>query len=291
MACALNIMISVRLLLSCSQAAKAAADPSTTYTLTVAGQKYTLYTHSYLGFGQEQARSRYNALLKGPAVEDPCFNKGYNVAVRAPNAVDQQYDQYAGRTAGDFSGGGNYSACSAAMDDLFTEINPALKLVAKCTAPPCAFGGVHQPRFWEGGKEASSMVLFENFFHSSNALNMPSGPGSSVTVEDFVTTGSKWCSLDWSFVSKTGDMGSKQHGIYSKMEDEKEKKMCFSMAYMASFLRALGMPQKYSMAIMGDIRDTPIGNADMRINSCTAHTYTYTYTHIHHTYITQFFML
>jgi len=171
------------------------------------------------------------------------------------------------------------------MDDLFTEVNPVLKLVAKCKTPPCAFGGVHQPRFWEGGKEASSMVLFENFFHSSNALNMPSGPGSSVTVEDFVTTGSKWCSLDWSFVSKTGDMGSKQHGIYSKMEDEKEKKMCFSMAYMASFLRALGMPQKYSMAIMGDIRDTPIGNADMRINSCTAHSYTYTYTHIH-TYTT-----
>jgi len=167
------------------QAAEAAPDPATTYTLAVAGSKYVLYTHSYLGFGQEQARSRYNSLLTGPAVEDPCFQKGYSVARRAPDAVDKLYDQYAGRSEGDFVGGGNFSACAAGMEELFTEVNPALKLAATCAVPPCAFGGVHQPRFWEGGKLASSLVLFENFFHSSNALNMRAGTGSAVTIDEF----------------------------------------------------------------------------------------------------------
>ena len=68
-------------------AAREPADPSTTYTLDVGGHKYVLYTHSYLGFGQEQARSRYNALLTGPAREDPCFNKGYNMPARAAGVL------------------------------------------------------------------------------------------------------------------------------------------------------------------------------------------------------------
>ena len=135
-------------------AALVAADPTTTFVLQVAGQKYTLYTHSYLGFGQEQARSRYNSLLKGPGLEDPCFNKGYSVGARSADTVDKRYDQYSGRTEGDFTGGGNFTACSAAIDELFMQVDPALKLSATCAAPPCAFGGVHQPRFWEVGNGA-----------------------------------------------------------------------------------------------------------------------------------------
>ena len=34
--------------------------------------------------------------------------------------------------------------------------------------------------------------------------------GSSVTIGDMETLGSKWCSLDWSFVEKTGDEGTSQ---------------------------------------------------------------------------------
>ena len=100
----------------------AAQESADTYTLEVAGHKYVLYTHSYLGFGQEQARSRYNSLLTGPEREDPCFNKGYNMPPRVSNG-DTRYDQYSGRKQGDFKGGGNFSACSAAVDELFTQVD------------------------------------------------------------------------------------------------------------------------------------------------------------------------
>ena len=38
------------------------------------------------------------------------------------------------------------------------------------------------------------------------------------------------------------------------MEDEKEKKMCFSMAYIAAFLGNLNIPRTYPMTILGDIQ-------------------------------------
>ena len=208
-------------------AARERADPSTTYTLDVGGHKYVLYTHSYLGFGQEQARSRYNALLTGPAREDPCFNKGYNMPARAAGDGDKRYDQYAGRPQGDFTGGGNFSACSDAVDELFTQVDPALKLAATCARPPCAFGGVHQPRFWEGGDTASSMVLFENFFHTSNALGMPSGPSASVSLADFEALGSKWCALDWSFVEQTGD-GARPRTAHTPRWRTRRRRKCAS---------------------------------------------------------------
>jgi hypothetical protein len=149
----------------------------------------------------------------------------------------------------------------------FNQVDPTLKLAAQCAKPPCSFGGVYQPRFWEDGGAGSSIVLFENFFHTSHALGMSSGPGvyvgvgyvcplgpvpayvksavlvcvcvcvcvcahtalthithspthmcihvyictgSSVSIADLETLGSKWCSLDWSFVEKTGDEGTSQ---------------------------------------------------------------------------------
>jgi hypothetical protein len=45
-----------------------------------------------------------------------------------------------------------------------------------------------------------------------------------------------------------------QHATYPNMEDEKEKKMCFSMAYIASFLSNLDIPRTFPMTILGDIQ-------------------------------------
>ena len=237
----------------------ATADPSTTHQVDLAGRTYTLYTHSYLGFGQEQARSRYNMLLKGKDVEDPCFNQGYAVGPREASSADLRSDQYAGRPAGDLHGTGNFSACTAAIDQLFAEVNPALRLEAKCAIPPCAFGGVHQPRFWtRTGQKASSLVLFENFFHSANALNIPVGPQTSVKIASFADAGQQWCSQPWGHVEKAGDAKSPQHAAFPKMELDKPLKMCFSMAFIVAFLKALGIPSDHEMTVIGDVNQTPI---------------------------------
>ena len=51
-------------------------------SLYTTGEKFTLYTHSYLGFGAERARESLNELLltekalKDKEVQDPCLNQG-----------------------------------------------------------------------------------------------------------------------------------------------------------------------------------------------------------------------
>jgi hypothetical protein len=79
--------------------------------------------------------------------------------------------------------------------------------------------------------------------------------------------GAKWCSLPWSLVEKTGDGGSPEHAAYPHMEEDKERKMCFSMAYMTSFLTFLGIPRKFPMTIMGDIQSTPLGDGPFTLSS------------------------
>ncbi len=58
-----------------------------------------------------------------------------------------------------------------------------------------------------------------------------------------------------------------QHATYPNMEDEKEKKMCFSMAYIASFLSNLDIPRTFPMTILGDIQKVRTNfNRDLEID-------------------------
>eukprot|EP00960_Hanusia_phi_P043663 756188-Hanusia_phi.AAC.2 len=150
----------------------------TTYQLHLDGQTYKLYVHSYLGFGQEQARHKYNEMIT--AEQDPCFPAGYIKDSTLKN------DEYAGRTNGPVIGTGNFSQCKRNVDRLF-------KSNEACNTPPCSFAGVHQPRFWQS-KQSRGIVLFENFFHSSRALSMPNME-TGITVDSFLVEGSKFCSL------------------------------------------------------------------------------------------------
>ena len=49
------------------------------FTFRLDSESYTLYTHSYLGYGLEQAREKVNDILSKDAngtVKDPCLNNG-----------------------------------------------------------------------------------------------------------------------------------------------------------------------------------------------------------------------
>eukprot|EP01035_Chromulina_nebulosa_P025267 gene25267-32971_t len=54
------------------------------FSFTIEKDTYHLYTHSYLGYGAEQAREQLNHLLLTPpettTVQDPCLNKGFTRA-------------------------------------------------------------------------------------------------------------------------------------------------------------------------------------------------------------------
>ena len=127
--------------------------------VSAGGASYSLYTHSYLGYGQDAARARYNELL--PTSTDPCFPKNYSKS-------QPSTDPYDGRDG--VLGAGNYSQCTQKIE---TELFPPVV----CTDAPCSFGGVHQPPIWgtDPSGAPSAFVMFENFFHSSKVTAINGG--------------------------------------------------------------------------------------------------------------------
>ncbi len=78
--------------------------------VSVGGAEYALYTHSYLGYGQDAARAKYNEVLASS--EDPCFPKQYSKTQASSNA-------YEGKE-GSVQGTGNFTLCRALIErDLF----------------------------------------------------------------------------------------------------------------------------------------------------------------------------
>ena len=53
------------------------------FSFTIEKESYHLYTHSYLGYGAEQAREQLNKLLiaskTDKLIKDPCLNPGIDV--------------------------------------------------------------------------------------------------------------------------------------------------------------------------------------------------------------------
>ena len=124
-----------------------------TYTLKVGPLTYKLYTHSYLGFGQDLARMHYNNYIQD-SDNDPCFPIGYAKQSPTPS---QRADVYKGRTNGPVNGTGNFEACAAGVGSLFKDEG--------CPHTSCSFAKVYQPPFWL--QSPKSVVLIENFFHTA----------------------------------------------------------------------------------------------------------------------------
>jgi Golgi nucleoside diphosphatase len=153
---------------------------SSSYVLRLGPQVYRLYTHSYLEFGMEAARERYNEAAAHSA-QDPClplgFTKELGRRVGPANA-------YHGREVGDVMGTGNLSACWAAVQPLFASERP-------CLAEPCTFAGVYQPEWWRRPGHGG-MVLFENFFHSASQTGVR-GLEEGVSIDALLAKGREYC--------------------------------------------------------------------------------------------------
>ncbi|CEO95762.1 Apyrase [Plasmodiophora brassicae] len=120
-----------------------AADPKWTVPLEIGGRTYQLYTHSFLGYGLEQALERLEENL-GAGAHNPCMPKG----------GQPQFPSLPG----------DFDKCSALMPDL-------LRSDAQCPAVSCSFNGVYQP-----STKGVEFVAIENFFYTSRFFGVVQRP-------------------------------------------------------------------------------------------------------------------
>ena len=205
------------------------------YTFIIFGAKYTLYAHSYLGFGGEQAREKVSRSLenKDGIIKDPCLNKGYNRSRDTPRKDVFDGSDQSGVI---IEGVSDKTTCTKVIKD--EVINAVKQKTCKNKndgqyTMDCVF----QPK-WIA--ESQNFLVFENFYWAASGTNiMKANHGASdldqkaefplVTFpKEFKDASQEVCGKSWDQIDLE----------YPKDNQGKENnnKWCFILSYTASFL-------------------------------------------------------
>ncbi|KAI9297311.1 nucleoside phosphatase GDA1/CD39 [Neoconidiobolus thromboides FSU 785] len=176
------------------------------FPISLNGTSRILYTHSYLRFGRNEAKSRYevneiNPLSKGygEKIKDPCFVKGYK-----------------GKTKDniEFEGSGDFKRC----------ISNTKRLLLKdsfCSTMSCAINGVYQPDIPDDMKliAVSAMYGVANWFKCKGKSN----------IQCLLKNADSVCS----------NLNHEEYlKVYSKTSDDKNiNDYCFMAAYIVNIVK------------------------------------------------------
>uniref|UniRef100_A0A6I8NSW7 Ectonucleoside triphosphate diphosphohydrolase 8 n=1 Tax=Ornithorhynchus anatinus TaxID=9258 RepID=A0A6I8NSW7_ORNAN len=151
-------------------------DPGTQEDFRLYGDNYTVYTHSYLCYGRDQALKMLQAHLvqasRSRRVDHPCYPSGFQETLLLEglynSSCTRRPDRYNPRSEILLSGTGDPEACFSAVRTLFN--------FSSCGGrEDCAFNGVYQPAVY--GK----FYAFSAFYYTFNFLNLTQGQSLSVT--------------------------------------------------------------------------------------------------------------
>ncbi|XP_069842093.1 ectonucleoside triphosphate diphosphohydrolase 8-like [Dendropsophus ebraccatus] len=183
------------------------------------GFPYTIYTHSYLCYGQNQALLQMMVkALQGKDLTNPvsiaCYPKGYQetrtlkAVYDSPCTVQSAPSTSLTQTF-NITGTGNATACYNILTTIYNFTSCA-------GSPTCSFDGVYQPPV------AGNFFAFSAFFYTFDFLNLTSGQSLS-TVKATIDT---YCARDW-----TDLQSSYPNEVKTRLRD-----YCASANYILSLL-------------------------------------------------------
>ncbi|KAK3147095.1 hypothetical protein QOZ80_3BG0277990 [Eleusine coracana subsp. coracana] len=196
--------------------------PELSSNFTFGETTYTLYTNSFLNFGQNAAQDSLLEILRlrgssnNSTVFDPCSPKGYShseqVMVRmnsvSRSTLENQFID---------NGNGNFTQCRSSSLMLLQKGNE------KCQYQQCHLGSMFVPEL------RGHFLATENFYFTSKFF----GLGHSSSLYDFAHAGELFCSQDVSTLRKH----------YPNQSNEAFSRYCFSSAYIVALLHdSLGVP-------------------------------------------------
>ncbi|OCT66932.1 ectonucleoside triphosphate diphosphohydrolase 8 [Xenopus laevis] len=172
-------------------------DKDTEMFFRLYGYNYTIYTHSYLCYGQDQVFKRLLAnLLQGwnsGKVQNPCYAKSYTANISLASVFNSPCVPSGPADLADnviVEGSGDPTECHRAIANVFN--------FSACTNNAnCSFDGVFQPPV------QGQFYAFSAFYYTFNFLNLTCGQSlaeANRTVWNFCT--SNWPTLIESFPSE-----------------------------------------------------------------------------------------
>lgn len=191
--------------------------------------RYKVYVTTFLGYGANSARERYEEMLiKNAAVlgrrgtaKDPLPD------VCLPNGMTQVAEDKAGVTY-NLIGTGRF-------DDCLEAVNPLLNKSVPCLKSPCSINGMHQPDI----DLHNSFYGFSEFWYSTEDVFRM---GGLYNYQKFKRKGEEFCATSWSQLKAWYDQK-----LYPKADDHRFSFQCFKSAWMMEvFHHGFDFPTSYS---------------------------------------------
>ncbi|XP_033632927.1 ectonucleoside triphosphate diphosphohydrolase 8-like [Asterias rubens] len=222
--------------------------------LRLYGVDYTLYTHSYLCYGINEALRRFKAyLVKDGGYKEltinPCAPEGYSEVIddeylwKAPCSKGPQalagwgtevmppHDTDTPSTY-NFTGTSDAAACAAAVESLI-DVN------ASCSHPPCSFNGVYQP------KPNGKFMAFSTFEKIIVGLGLP----RNATIEEIQNKTQSFCAETYDQVK---NLPGDPHLLVL---------YCFEINYLSTLLfKGYGFdPQTWKVTFTDEVKGQELG--------------------------------
>ncbi len=228
------------------------------FQFSIEGEEFTLFTHSYLGYGAEQGREQLNKNLLEMStdksnIQDVCLNVGYSRSTVAASPYEGPKGDSL-KVSGSSTGSGN---CLQSLSKLFAKESQPASSDTDCQATkakPQFFGCVDVPVFVRNSR---NMLVFENFYYTTSAIGVKTVDMKATTFplittpQNIKSAAAEVCSKTWTEVASE----------YPKDGQDKENnsKWCFTASYAASFLTdGLKLQETKSITVQKEVGDSEI---------------------------------
>ncbi|KAL3863359.1 hypothetical protein ACJMK2_005117 [Sinanodonta woodiana] len=199
---------------------------------------YRVYITSFLEFGANKARDRYeeqlvkstSLLMQSPLTSLNATKEPSKIeipdACLPVNLVLESKDKTG--IVNTFKGTGDYLQCQ-------NKLIPLLNLTVPCQREPCSLNGVHQPYI---NFHNSEFYGFSEFWYTMEDVFRI---GGQYEYEAFIAQAKEYCLNKWSKIQEWYDKK-----LYPKADENRMRMQCFKSAWMTAVLhKGLKFPEDY----------------------------------------------
>lgn len=193
-------------------------------------EEYKVFTNTWLGFGANQARTRYLDSLKESTsssikeLPDPCLPSGLKLSTENKPIIPGQEDaQY-------LLGTGDFQQC-------LRKTNPLLEKDRPCLDEPCLIGGIHVPSI---DFDVNHFVGVSEYWHTTHEIFEAGHKHKAYDFHTYQSRVNEFCSQPWADIAS----GLKK-GKYGKGVDEtRAEEVCFKASWLINMLHdGIGIPR------------------------------------------------
>lgn len=227
------------------------------YALSFGGREFTLYQHSYLGYGLMEARNNlHRVVVEGmyenspetkawlaKPISNPCLAPGTSKSIDVTLSDNHPLGK---QVTVNMTGPATTTAAASANCRALAE--KTLKKEASCKLAPCAFNGVHQPSL-EKTFAREDVYLFSYFYDRTQPLGMP----ESFTLRELHDLTSRVCA--------GGDAWKVFESIPGAMDELNDRPdTCLDLNFMLALLHTgYEMPIDREVKIAKKIKGNELG--------------------------------